>query len=141
MKLDRLRARPGGYVLIVGDDPKFLEYYRRNFPEQAFVPLTVSTYDAAVGFLRLYIFDLVVVDEGNGRLSYRSVLEFARGLGHPSPIVVISRTHEMDFRQEAMRLGAVDCLQAPASPQEIVSMIDQHLRPIEQDMESIPSGS
>jgi DNA-binding response OmpR family regulator len=133
LKLNRLKSRPGGYVLIVGNDIQFLDYYRRNFLDHEFVPLTVSTYAAALGFLRLFVFDLVLVDEGGSNFTCRCILECTQQLGHPSPIVVITRTQHAGFRLEAMRLGAVDYLVDPVSPAEIISVITNHLRPAEQE--------
>ncbi|MBI4166936.1 MAG: response regulator [Acidobacteria bacterium] len=120
---------PHGVALVVGRDGGFVDYYQGIFARLSIVPLAAPTYDIAVAYLRLLIFDCVIVDQGGPAFEGRRVLDYLREFPQETPVLVVTRCHDMGCRLEAMGLGAVDYLQYPVTIPEMVRAIKAHLRP------------
>jgi FixJ family two-component response regulator len=56
------------------------------------------------------------------------VVERALSLDQRRPVVVLSRCLDMNCYLEAMQLGAVDYLEKPVSPAEMLRVVRTHLR-------------
>lgn len=117
----RLQEEVEGCVaLIFSGDREFLDHYQELFMKLGFAPVTASTPEAALAILRLTIVTFVVVDQGGRIFESRGVLERARETQRHAPALVITRKPDPNFRHEALALGAVDYLDHPAHPDDIV---------------------
>jgi ActR/RegA family two-component response regulator len=110
----------GCVALIFSSNRGFLDYYRGLFMKLGFAPVTATTSVAALGILRLTIVAFVVVDQGGATFESRRVLERARQTQQHAPVLVITQKPDPHFRHEALALGAVDYLDHPALPDDIV---------------------
>ena len=106
---------PGGYVLLVESAPGFLVYYCEVFSELGFTPLSVTTHDAASAYLRLIIFDFVVVDLRGLALETRRILERVRNLSARTRVFAVTPAQETGLRHEAPEMAEVELLRDPVA--------------------------
>ncbi|MFB3923243.1 MAG: response regulator [Terriglobia bacterium] len=118
-----------GYVLLVAEDPEFLNRYREILAGLGFTPLSVTSYEAAMGYLRMAIFDFVVLDEEGSSFEGRSFLERARRIYPHTFVLVVSRDRDLALSREVRRLGAAEYLQDPVAAPDLVRAIVPHLHP------------
>ena len=109
----------GERVLVADDDP-----LSREFLQEALGALQMEAVGAADGeeaIARLWEggFDLVVTDLKMPRADGLQVLEAARSLQPPVPVVLITAFGTVEVAVEAMRGGAEDFLVKPASPEQV----------------------
>ena len=109
----------GERVLVADDDP-----LSREFLQEALGALQMEAVGAADGeeaISRLWEggFDLVVTDLKMPRADGLQVLEAARSLQPPVPVVLITAFGTVEVAVEAMRGGAEDFLVKPASPEQV----------------------
>jgi two-component system phosphoglycerate transport system response regulator PgtA len=115
--------------LLVDEDHNDLEYYRALLEKQGYKVCASDSYEVAAHCLEDKPFDFILVGQGTAAFEGRCVLERARSLNQRQPVVVLSRCLDIDCYLEAMQLGAVDYLEKPVSPAEIVRVVRTHLRP------------
>ncbi len=109
----------GERVLVADDDP-----LSREFLQEALGALQMEVEGAADGeeaIRKLWKggFDLVVTDLKMPRADGLQVLETARRLQPPVPVVLITAFGTVEVAVEAMRGGAEDFLVKPASPEQV----------------------
>ena len=115
--------------LLVDEDHNDLEYYRALLEEQGYKVCIANSYESAARCLEGKSLDFILVGQGTSAFEGRCVVERALRLDQRQPVVVLSRCLDMDCYLEAMQLGAVDYLEKPVSPAEIVRVVRTHLRP------------
>lgn len=120
---------PGGYVLLVESAPGFLVYYCEVFSELGFTPLAVTTYEAASAYLRLIIFDFVVVDLRGLAIETRRILERLRNLSARTRVFAVTRAQEKDLRHELLELGNVEFLRDPVTFPDMLRVLNSAPRP------------
>ena len=113
----------GGYVLVVGEDPIFLDYYRQIFQNLGFIPLTVQSYEGALACLRLLVFDFVVVDQGGKGFEGRCILDRVKELEQRASVLIVTRCPDEGCCLKAIELGAVDYLPDPVTITDIARMV------------------
>ncbi len=74
-------------------------------------------------------YDFVVVSQGSRAFEGRFLLERVMTVDRRTPVLVLTRSVDMYCYMEAMQLGAVDYLEKPLPPAEIVRIVETHLRP------------
>ncbi len=115
----------GERVLVADDDP-----LSREFLQEALGALQMEAVGAADGeeaIARLWEggFDLVVTDLKMPRADGLQVLEAARSLQPPVPVVLITAFGTVEVAVEAMRGGAEDFLVKPASPEQVEVVVQR----------------
>lgn len=124
-----IAAHPFGVrVLLVDHDARQLTYQAGILEQQGLHVVTSTSYAAAVRLLERDGFDFVVVSQGGPRFEGRCVLERAMLADPQTPVLVVAGWADMNAYVEAMRLGAVDYLEKPVNPWELVRTIKRHLR-------------
>lgn len=118
-----------GYVLIVGTDLKFLEYYRSTFLELGFTPMMRTSYESALACLRLFVFDFIVVAQSRLGFEGRFIVEDDWRHADHTCVLVISNKNDSSHRLDAMEVGPVDYLRDPVAVPEMVRAVTAHLRP------------
>lgn len=125
----REQSVPRAKVLLVDDQLRDLHYYAAILQEQGYAVQSCVSYNEGVRCLETQSFDFIVVSQGShafeGRLLVRRALEIDRR----TPILVLTRSVDMDCYLEAMQLGAVDYLEKPLAPAEMARVVETHLRP------------
>ncbi|MEJ2008963.1 MAG: response regulator [Acidobacteriota bacterium] len=116
-------------VLLIDEDHRDRDHYRRMLNDNGFEVLTCSGFVEGADLLGTEKFDCIVVDQGGPDFRGRLVLEHSVAKDRYRPVVVLSRYHDMACYLEAMQLGAVDYLEKPLSSVEIVRVVTTHLQP------------
>jgi DNA-binding response OmpR family regulator len=119
----------GGYVLIVGTNPGFLEYYQNIFLGLGFTPLVGTSHESVLASLRLIVFDFIVVAQSRLAFEGRVVLEGAWMHDDRMCVLVIAREDDPGRRLGEKNLGAVKYLRDPVTVPEMARVITAHLQP------------
>ena len=69
-------------------------------------------------------FDLIMVDQGSGGFEGQKMLAEAMEVDVELRVLVLARSYNKGCYLEAMRSGALDCLEGPLSAADIVALLD-----------------
>jgi len=116
-------------VLLVEEDPKDLEVYASSLEHHGYDVRACARCSDGVRALERERFDFIVVGQGGPAFEGRLVLEYARRLDQPAPILVVTRCPGMRCYLEAMKLGALDYVERPHSPLRFARVLQTYLRP------------
>jgi len=111
-------------ILVVEDDKTVGEYVRRGLDEAGYHAELVG--DGAEG-LRLATgghFDLLVLDLRLPKLSGIDVLRTLRDRGSGLPILVLTAQDAVDFKVQALRMGADDYVTKPFAFEELLARVE-----------------
>jgi DNA-binding NtrC family response regulator len=127
-------ARPGlerpsrsKKVLVVDDEAGDLRTLRLTFEGQGFEVFTCASYEAGLQCLNAERFDFVVVSQGTEAFEGRAVLERAMQLDRSRPVLVLTRCISMPCYLEAMQMGALDYLEKPVPPTDLLRFVRAHV--------------
>jgi DNA-binding response OmpR family regulator len=126
---ERVPSPPAEKILLVDEDIRDLEYDFKLLEEQGHKVVTCPSYTLGARLLECGAFDLVVVSQGGLAFEGRPVLERAMQVTPHTPVLVLANCVDMGAYLEAMQLGAVDYLQKPVNPLEMVRAIRTYLPP------------
>ena len=126
-------AQPGmGFVppvkkiLVVDEEAGDLRILRLTLEGQGYRVSTCATYESGVQTLEKEPFDFVVVSQGTHAFEGRKIVERAAELDRSQPVLVLTRCMDMSCYLEAMQLGAVDYLEKPVPPAELLRFVRAH---------------
>jgi DNA-binding NtrC family response regulator len=105
---------------------------------QGFEVFTCTTYEAGIQCLETESFDFVVVSQGTPAFEGRRVLDRATQLDRHRPVLVVTRCIEMPCYLEAMQMGAIDYLEKPVPPADLLRFVKTH---VEYDRLRMQSGA
>lgn len=114
-------------ILLVEPDTEQVVFYRRVLQAEGFEVRTCSSFAEGSACLARQDFDLIVVDQGSPAFEGRVVLERAMAINRRTPVLILTRSHDIGCYLEAMQLGAVDYLEEPVPPQALVWAVETHL--------------
>lgn len=114
-------------VLVVDEDSKDRDYYRRLLEKQGNEVMTSSSFGDAMQRLLSERFDFAVIDQGSDRFEWRAVVEHALRPDHRTPVLVLARCHDMARYLEAMQLGVVDYLEKPLAASDLLRLVKANL--------------
>jgi DNA-binding NtrC family response regulator len=120
-------TRPGK-VLLVDEDTGDLRILRLILEGQGFEVLTCASYEAGVRCLETERCDFVVVSQGTQAFEGRKVLECATQLDRHRPVLVVTRCMDMPCYLEAMQIGAIDYMEKPIPPADLLRFVRGHLQ-------------
>jgi DNA-binding response OmpR family regulator len=115
-------------VLLVDEDAGDLRNIRLILEGQGFQVLPCPTYEAGVRCLETETFDFVVVSQGTKAFEGRRVLDRATQLDRHRPVLVLTRCMDMPCYLEAMQMGAVDYLEKPIPPADLLRFVRGHVQ-------------
>ena len=72
-------------------------------------------------------FDFVVVSQGTQAFEGRTVLDRAMRLDRRRPVLVLTRCISMQCYLEAMQMGAIDYLEKPVPPADLLRFVRAHV--------------
>ena len=116
-----------GKVLLVDEDVGDLRILRLILEGQGYEVLSCATYDAGVHCLEAEPWDFVVVSQGTQAFEGRGVLDRATQLDRHRPVLVVTRCIDMPCYLEAMQLGAIDYLEMPVPPADLLRFVQGHV--------------
>jgi YesN/AraC family two-component response regulator len=114
-------------TLVVDDEQIVLESVRRILEEQGFKVDTASRIDQAVDLLKMTKYDLVLTDL---MMPDRSGMELIEAVASEYPdtgVIMFTGYPTVDSVRESMKLGALDYLPKPFTPEELVEVTDRAL--------------
>jgi DNA-binding NtrC family response regulator len=115
--------------LLVEPDPRDRQYYSGILQQRGFEVCACASYQEGARCLESGDVDLVVINQGSNAFEGRAILERAMMIDRHLPVVVLTRTVDMNCYLEAMQLGAVDYLEKPLAPEQIAHFVMTHVRP------------
>jgi len=124
----RFPARSGKVkVLLVDEDAGDLKLYRLTLEGQGFEVVTCTSFEAGAHCLEQEEFDFVLVGQGTVAFEGRKVLDRAMQANRYRPVLVVTRCTDMQCYLEAMQLGAVDYLEKPLPPVDLLRFVKSHV--------------
>jgi len=114
-------------ILLVDDEMADLKNLRLILEGQGFEVFTCTDYGTGIQCLEAERFDFVVVSQGTQAFEGRVVLDHAMRLDRGRPVLVVTRCIDMQCYLEAMQLGAIDYLEKPIPPAELLRFVRAHV--------------
>lgn len=115
-------------VLVVDDDLNDLLYYSAVLQHEGYEVRSIASHKEATDCIKRERFDLIIVSQGTAAFEGRSVLAQAFERNQKMPILVLSRSSDIDCYLEAMQMGAIDYREKPLAASELAEMVGRHLR-------------
>jgi DNA-binding response OmpR family regulator len=114
-------------VLVVDEEAGDLKILRLTLEGQGFEVFTCTSYEAGILCLDAEPFDFVVVSQGTQAFEGRTVLDRAMQLDRRRPVLVLTRCMSMQCYLEAMQMGAIDYLEKPVPPADLLRFVRAHV--------------
>jgi len=118
-----LEPKCRGYVLVGGTRSKFVEHYGWALKNLGFTPLFALKCEVTSAYLRLFIFDFVLLDHERWDLEGWALLDETRRLEHKTPILVVVHRQDMQRMNAAQQVGVLACQLESASYSELEKVI------------------
>lgn len=116
-------------VLLVDEDCEDLQGYCAVLEQGGYEVQACRSYVEGAQRLAGGVFDFVVICQGSGAFEGRSLLERVMMIDRHTPVLILTRAVDMNCYMEAMQLGAVDYVEKPLPPAEMLRIVETHLRP------------
>ncbi len=116
-------------LLLVDENASDLDYYTEVLRYLGYEVQPVNSYPKAAATLDREKFDLVIVDQGSTDFEGRSVLSRAVEVDHHVPILVLTRTVDVDCCIEALDAGAQEYVQKPLTTAEVRELVRDYVKP------------
>jgi len=111
------------HILIVDDEPNVRLVFRTALESASYTLSTADNGESAVAWLEQMKFDLVLLDLQMPGTSGMEVLRKLRQVGNEVPVVFITAHGSVPDAVEAMKLGAIDFLSKPISPDQLRQVV------------------
>jgi DNA-binding NtrC family response regulator len=114
-------------ILIVDDEPNVRLNYRVTLETEGFEVREASDGDAALRELADKDFDLAILDMRLPEMDGLELLESMRERNIQTPVVIITAYGDIPHAVRAMKLGAIDFLEKPLTPEALRSTVGEIL--------------
>jgi DNA-binding response OmpR family regulator len=114
-------------VLLVDEEANYLNTLRLTLEGQGFEVFSCPTFESGVRCLEAMPFDFVVLSQGSQAFEGRPVLDLATKLDRHRPVLVLTRCHNMRCYLEVMQMGAIDYLEKPIRPVDLLRCVQGHI--------------
>jgi DNA-binding response OmpR family regulator len=114
-------------ILLVDEEAGDLRILRLTPEGQGFEVFTCTSFEAGILCLEAEPFDFVVVSQGSHDFEGRTVLDRAMQLDRRRPVLVLTRCIDMRCYLEAMQMGAIDYLEKPVPPADLLRFVQAHV--------------
>jgi DNA-binding NtrC family response regulator len=115
-------------VLIVDDEPNVRLTYRAALETEGLEVWEAPDGLAALSTMSERPFDLAILDMRMPEVSGLELLERMRQQGIQTPVVIVTAYGDVPHAVQAMKLGAIDFLEKPLTPETLRSMVAEILR-------------
>ena len=116
-------------LLLVDENAYDLDYYTEVLRYLGYDVQPMNSYSRAAATLDRERFDLVIVDQGSTNFEGRSVLSRAVEADRHVPVLVLTRTVDVDCCLEALDAGAHEYVQKPLTTAEVRELVNDYVRP------------
>jgi len=114
-------------VLVVDDDLRDLLRYSAILQHEGYEVRSIPSHKDAADCVRREQFDLIIVSQGTAIFEGRTVLSRAFERNQKVPVLVLSRSNDIDCYLEAMQMGASDYREKPLAASELAEIAAWHL--------------
>jgi DNA-binding response OmpR family regulator len=121
----------GARVLLIHENFRELAYHHAVLRNLGCRVTACTSYEEGRRLLAQGQWDLVMVSQGSAAFEGRSVLERAIEINRYTPVLILTRWHDIRTYLTAMHLGAVDYLEEPVPPTELARVVSSHARPLQ----------
>ncbi len=111
-------------ILVVEDDRTVGQYVARGLGEQQYAVELVGDGKAALDAASAGHFDLVVLDLRLPGMSGLEVLRTLRDRGVGTPVLVLTAQDSVEFKVDALRMGADDYVTKPFAMAELLARVE-----------------
>ena len=118
-------------ILLVDEEAGDLGTLRSILEGQGFEVFTCASFEAGILCLEAEPVDFVVVSQGSHAFEGRTVLDRAMQLDRRRPVLVLTRSIDMHCYLEAMQMGAIDYLEKPVPPADLLRFVQAHIASVE----------
>ena len=122
-------------LLLVEDDNGLREALTDTLLLAGFTPLSVASAEEALLLLQKQQVQLVISDVQLGSVSGLTLLKTLRQQYPQLPVLLMTAYARVQDAVEAIRLGAIDYLAKPFSPEVLVAMVSRYVQPAAQSAE------
>lgn len=114
--------------LIVDEHGGALRCFAEVLKKQGGEVRACASYDQALACLGAKLFDFVLVDQGGPTFEGRVVLERAIEIDRHTPVLIVTRSLDMQCYLDAMYMGAVDYVLKPIPSASLIRLVETYLR-------------
>jgi DNA-binding response OmpR family regulator len=115
-------------ILLVDDDERVLDVFRRALERSGFSVFSTTTAGAAIDLGRLHPIDLMIIDLNLPDVSGLEIVRRAAAEGHARPFILMSAFLNVEISVEAMKLGAFDVLEKPVTVDRLIAVVQDCLQ-------------
>ena len=123
-----LQVPTGKKILVIEDERRDLEQLSRVLRAHGFDVSACESLARGAALVELDKYDFILVEQGSRAFEGRAVMERVLAVDRLLPTVVLTRCLDMDCYLEAMQMGASDYIEKPVSDDDILRVIETHLR-------------
>ncbi len=114
-------------ILVVDDEPNVRLNYRVTLETDGFAVFEADSGAAALLQLARHHFDLAILDMRMPEMDGLDLLAEMRQRGHSTPTVIITAYGDIPHAVRAMKLGAIDFLKKPMTPESLRTVVENIL--------------
>ncbi|MDC4223809.1 MAG: response regulator transcription factor [Candidatus Manganitrophus sp.] len=111
-------------ILIIEDDERILGFLKRGLEGEGHTVQIALSGEAGLGFVRMYAYDVILLDLYLPEMNGMEVCRDLRGLGLMTPVLMMTAKDSPEVQQEAIRVGVNDYLPKPFSFELLLAKID-----------------
>ena len=111
-------------LLVVEDDRTVGQYVKRGLAEAGYHVDLVADGVEGLELASDGHYDVVVLDLRLPKLEGREVLRTLRDRGNPVPVLVLTAQDSVDFKVQALRMGADDYVTKPFALEELLARVE-----------------
>jgi two-component system copper resistance phosphate regulon response regulator CusR len=111
-------------ILVVEDDRTVGQYVKRGLDEARYHTDLVGDGEEGLRLASSGHYDLMVLDLRLPRLSGQEVLRTLRDRGNAIPVLVLTAQDTVDFKVQALRMGADDYVTKPFALEELLARVE-----------------
>ena len=115
-------------VLVVDENVNDLRAFSILFEQEGYAVRACDRHADALQRLDSEVFDFIIVSQGSPAFEGRSILRRANEIDRHLPVLVLARCHDVGCYLEAIQLGALDYVEKPFPPQELLEFVKNHSR-------------
>ncbi|OLC03293.1 MAG: DNA-binding response regulator [Gemmatimonadetes bacterium 13_1_40CM_4_69_8] len=111
-------------ILVVEDDKTVGQYVKRGLTEAGYQAELAVDGEAGLHLATAGHYDLLVLDLRLPKLEGREVLRTLRDRGNTLPVLVLTAQDAVDFKVQALRMGADDYVTKPFALEELLARVE-----------------
>ncbi len=111
-------------ILIIEDDERILGFLKRGLEGEGHHVEIALNGEAGLGFVRMYSFDVILLDLYLPEMNGMEVCKELRSQGLMIPVMMMTAKDSPEVQQEALRIGVNDYLPKPFSFEILLAKID-----------------